>query len=68
MNSVTLVGRLTKDPELRFTGTGKAVATFTLAINRTFSRSDELISSILLPGKKLLRTAQTIYPKGNRLP
>ena len=37
INRVVLVGRLTKDPELRFTpGTGRAVATFTLAVNRRF--------------------------------
>lgn len=37
MNRVVLVGRLTKDPELRYTPSGVAVATFTLAVNRTFS-------------------------------
>ncbi|WP_210367601.1 single-stranded DNA-binding protein [Bacillus sp. REN3] len=37
MNRVILVGRLTKDPELRFTPNGVAVATFTLAVNRTFT-------------------------------
>jgi len=37
MNRVILVGRLTKDPELRYTPSGAAVATFTLAINRTFT-------------------------------
>lgn len=37
MNRVILVGRLTKDPELRYTPTGVAVATFTLAVNRTFT-------------------------------
>lgn len=37
MNKVVLVGRLTKDPELKFTnGTGTAVATFTLAVDRRF--------------------------------
>ncbi|ELY0774685.1 single-stranded DNA-binding protein [Listeria monocytogenes] len=36
MNRVVLVGRLTKDPELRYTPAGVAVATFTLAVNRTF--------------------------------
>jgi single-strand DNA-binding protein len=36
LNNVTLAGRLTKDPELRFTPNGVAVATFTLAINRPF--------------------------------
>lgn len=37
MNRVVLVGRLTKDPELRYTPNGVAVATFTLAVNRNFS-------------------------------
>jgi single-strand DNA-binding protein len=37
MNRVVLVGRLTKDPELRYTPNGVPVATFTLAVNRTFS-------------------------------
>lgn len=34
MNKVILMGRLTKDVELRYTQTGKAVATFTLAVDR----------------------------------
>ena len=34
LNRVILIGRLTKDPELKFTTTGKAVATFTLAVDR----------------------------------
>src|SRR6478672_8734933 len=37
MNRVVLVGRLTKDPDLRFTPNGVAVANFTLAVNRPFS-------------------------------
>ncbi|MCM3588144.1 single-stranded DNA-binding protein [Mesobacillus maritimus] len=37
MNRVILVGRLTKDPELRYTPNGVAVASFTLAVNRTFT-------------------------------
>ena len=37
MNRVILVGRLTKDPDLRYTPSGVPVATFTLAVNRTFS-------------------------------
>lgn len=37
INRIILVGRLTKDPELRFTASGVAVATFTLAVNRPFS-------------------------------
>lgn len=36
LNNVSLVGRLTKDVELRYTPSNVAVATFTLAVNRTF--------------------------------
>ena len=37
INNVVLVGRLTRDPELKFTPNGAAVATFTLAVNRNFT-------------------------------
>jgi len=37
INNVTLVGRLTKDPDLRYTTSGTGVATFTLAVNRNFT-------------------------------
>jgi single-strand DNA-binding protein len=36
LNRVVLVGRLTKDPELKYTSNGVAVANFTLAVNRSF--------------------------------
>lgn len=39
MNRVVLVGRLTKDPDLRYTPAGVAVATFTLAVNRPFKNT-----------------------------
>lgn len=40
INNVTLVGRLTKDPDLRYTTSGTGVATFTLAVNRNFTSAD----------------------------
>lgn len=40
INRVVLVGRLTKDPEYRVTPSGVSVATFTLAVNRTFTNSN----------------------------
>ncbi|MGL4569655.1 MAG: single-stranded DNA-binding protein [Clostridium sp.] len=42
MNSVFLIGRLTRDPELRFTaGSGLAVTRFTLAVNRIKKKDAE---------------------------
>ena len=40
INNVVLVGRLTRDPELRTTGSGISVATFTLAVDRQFSNAN----------------------------
>ena len=40
LNRVTLVGRLTRDAELRRTSSGKAVASFTLAVNKNFKTGD----------------------------
>lgn len=36
INNVVLTGRLTRDPELRYTTSGKSVGTFNLAVTRTF--------------------------------
>lgn len=38
MNKVILTGRLTRDPEIRYTQSGKAVARMSLAVNRTFNK------------------------------
>ena len=40
LNNISLVGRLTKDVELRYTPSNVAVATFTLAVNRTFKNEN----------------------------
>jgi len=40
MNKVFLIGRLTKDPELRYTGSNVPVVRFTLAINRPFANQN----------------------------
>ena len=39
MNKVFLIGRLTRDPELRYTGSNTAVASFSLAVNRNFTNA-----------------------------
>jgi single-strand DNA-binding protein len=40
-NTVTLVGNITRDPELRFTPSGQAIATFGMAVNRRFQRNGQ---------------------------
>lgn len=41
VNNVTLMGRLVKDPEIRYTTDGKAIARFTLAVDRRFVKQGE---------------------------
>ena len=40
MNKAILVGRLARDPELKTTGSGTSVASFTLAVNRRFKNAE----------------------------
>jgi single-strand DNA-binding protein len=51
MNKVILAGRLARDPEVRYTQSGKAVATLTLAVSRRFSRnaSDQQPTADFIP-------------------
>lgn len=40
LNHITIMGRLTKDPELRRTQSGKPVTSFTVAVDRDFSKGE----------------------------
>ena len=40
LNHITIMGRLTRDPELRRTGSGVAVTSFTLAVDRDYKGKD----------------------------
>lgn len=40
LNNTVLIGRMTKDPELRYSQAGKAVASFTLAVERNFKNAN----------------------------
>ena len=40
MNKVILIGRLTRDPELRYTSSNVATATFSIAVDRTFTNQN----------------------------
>jgi single-strand DNA-binding protein len=58
LNKVFLIGRLTRDPELRYTPSGSAVASFGLAINRQYStkegekREDPCFVNLVVWGKR----------------
>ncbi|GGD01994.1 single-stranded DNA-binding protein [Enterococcus wangshanyuanii] len=70
INNVVLVGRLTKDPDLRYTKGGDAVATFTLAVNRNFTnpngkREADFINCVIW--KKPAETVATYVGKGMML-
>ena len=40
MNKAMVLGRLTRDPEVRYTSTGKIVCSFTLAVDRPFTNAE----------------------------
>ncbi|MGL4772141.1 MAG: single-stranded DNA-binding protein [Clostridium sp.] len=67
MNKVILIGRLTKDPELRFAaGSGNAVCRLTVAVNRPFKKDETDFINCVAFGK----TAETIsqyLSKGSQL-
>lgn len=49
MNHITLIGRLTRDPELRYTQSGKAFCTFTLAVDRRFKQNNNQPTADFIP-------------------
>ena len=51
MNKVMLLGRLTKDPEIRITENGRILATFTLAVNRKYEKDVADFLPIITFGK-----------------
>jgi single-strand DNA-binding protein len=68
MNKVVLIGRLTKDPELRYTASNVAAASFTLAVNRTFQnqngvREADFINIVMW--RKQAETAKKYLSKGS---
>lgn len=67
MNKVTVMGRMTKDPELKYTPSGDAVTTFTIAVDRRFSKDKEAdFFPIVVWGKQAESTA-TYVNKGKRI-
>jgi single-strand DNA-binding protein len=65
MNRTVLVGRLTKDPDLRYTPNGVPVATFTLAVNRPFSKEKESDFINCVVWKKAAENVANFLKKGS---
>lgn len=70
MNKIILVGRLTKDPEVRSTSTGVMTANFTVAVNRNFKNKDGNYDADFLPCVAFRNQAEFIskyFKKGNMI-
>lgn len=66
MNSINLTGRLTKDPELKHTGSGKDVCSFTVAVQRPYSRDSVDFIPCVAWGKTAEHISAYFY-KGNMI-
>lgn len=70
MNRIILLGRLTKEPEVRYTNTGKVVASFTMAVDRPFTGQDGKREADFIPVVIWGKPAETIgnyIQKGHRV-
>ncbi len=67
-NHIVLVGRLTKDPEIKYVASGNAVTSFSLAVNRRTKQGEEAmfvdITAWDSPGRKLAEICNTYLKKG----
>jgi single-strand DNA-binding protein len=69
VNAVVLIGRTTRDIELRRTGNGTAVASFTLAVNRDFKTNDGQEADFIqcVAWKKTAELLEQYVHKGDRI-
>lgn len=70
MNKIILLGRLTKDPEVRYTPNSKCVAQFTLAVDRPFAGQDGQREADFINVVVWNKTAEVVgnhVQKGHRL-
>lgn len=65
LNRVVLIGRLTADPTLKYTPSGKAVAQFTLAVGRRFKKEETDFFPVEVWGKPAETAAQYLV-KGSQ--
>lgn len=72
LNKVQLIGNLTKDPELKYTATSMAVATFTIATNRgwtidTGEKKEEVDFTRIVAWNKLAEICGQLLKKGRKV-
>ncbi len=69
MNKVILMGRLTKDPEMRYTNTNSVpVCSFTLAVNRRFGKDDQKADFINITAwSKTAEFCKKYFTKGQQV-
>lgn len=69
MNSVQLVGRFTKDPDVRYTNGGATVARFSIAVDRRFAKEGEQTADFIniVAFGKTAEFIEKYFKKGNRI-
>lgn len=67
MNKVIIVGRLTRDPEVRYTQTGKAVASFSVAVDTGFGENKRTDFIPIVVWDKLAEVCGNNLTKGRRV-
>ena len=70
MNHISLLGRLTKNPEIKYTASEKCVAQFTLAVDRPFKNADGTKEADFIPVVVWNKAAELVgnsCAKGHRL-
>lgn len=69
MNNVILIGRLTKDPELKYANNGTEIARFTVAVDRRYKKEEEKTADFIncLAFGKTAEIIEKWFSKGNKI-
>jgi len=69
LNKTILIGRLARDPELRYTPNGTAVANFTIAVNRPFAKEGDQQADFIncVVWRRLAENLANYQRKGNQI-
>lgn len=67
MNNIILIGNLTKDPELAVTNSGLSVCKFSIAVNRSFSKTNEVDFFNVVTWRGLAENCHQYLSKGKKV-